>query len=487
MPLIRSGAVNVEASTDSPLATTADTIVIGVFEDEGVAHDLPGGRLEALLDSGEGGRAFKRLALTHHEDRRVILIGLGARAELDAERAREAAGIAHKRARQCRATKLCWEIPHHVGDEIVEGIVSGTVLAGYRFTRYKPAPADEHPLERLIVSAHHDISAPTRRASVLATAQNRARDLANAPPNELTPTALADYATELAGRDDALRITVFDGDQIRERGMGAFAAIAQGSDQDPRMIELVYEPEGVKTPRLALIGKAVTFDSGGLAIKPANSMTDMKFDMCGGAAVIEAIAALAGLQAPVRVLGVVGATENMINGSAVRPGDIVTALDGTTIEVANPDAEGRMVLADCMTHARREGCDAIVDIATLTGAVIAALAGVYAGVFSNDDALTERLTECGRRAGEPLWRLPLHPEFAEMTKSRYAQLTNRPEPRQGLASSSAEFLHHFAGDVPWAHIDMAGVGSDRKRAYLDRLGSGWGVRLLAELALDFAR
>jgi leucyl aminopeptidase len=478
--------VNVQASTDSPLATGADTIAVGVFEDEGVAHDLPGGELEALLDSGEGSRAFKRLALTHHDGRRVILIGLGARSEFTAERAREAAGVVQKRARQCRATTLCWEIPHHVGDEIVEGVVTGTVLADYRFTRYKPAPAEEQRLERLTVSAHHDIAAPARRAAVLAAAQNRARDLANTPANDLTPTALADYASELAARHDALTVTVLDGEQIRDRGMGAFAAVAQGSDQDPRMIELVYEPQGAATPRLALIGKAVTFDSGGLAIKPANSMIDMKFDMCGGAAVIEAIAALAELEAPVRVLGVVGATENMINGGAVRPGDIITALDGTTIEVANPDAEGRMVLADCMTHARQEGCDAIVDIATLTGGVIAALAGVYAGVFSNDDALSEQVCDCAQRAGEPVWRLPLHPEFAEMTKSKYAQLTNRPEPRAGLASSAAEFLHHFAGDVPWAHIDMAGVGSDRKRPYLDRLGSGWGVRLLAELGFRLA-
>jgi leucyl aminopeptidase len=479
--------VNVQASTDLPLATDADTIVIGVFKDEGIAHDLPGGALEALLDSGEAGRAFKRLALTHHDGRRVILIGLGARPDFDAERAREAAGVAHKRARQCHATTLCWEIPHHVGDEIVEAVVTGTVLSEYRFTRYKPAPADETPLESLIVSAHHDVSAAAARAAVLANAQNRARDLANTAPNDLTPTALADYATELAGRHGSVNVEVLGGQQIRERGMGAFAAVAQGSDEDPRMIEIVYEPDGVDTPRLALIGKAVTFDSGGLAIKSAGSMTDMKFDMCGGAAVIEAIAALAELGAPVRVLGVVGATENMINGGAVRPGDVITALDGTTVEVANPDAEGRMVLADCITHARRTGCDAIVDIATLTGGVIAALGGIYAGMFSNDEALMQRIRASGERAGEELWRLPLHPAYAEMTKSKYAQLSNRPEPRQALASSAAEFLHHFAGDVPWAHIDMAGVGSDRKRPYLDRLGSGWGVRLLAELALDYAR
>jgi leucyl aminopeptidase len=483
--------VHVEASTESPLATAADTVVVGVFEDEGVAHDLPGGELEGLLATGEAGRSFKRLALTHHDGRRLLLIGLGARSEFDAERARVAAAVAHRRARELTTRTLCWEVPHHVGAEIVEGLVTGTVLSGYRFTRYKPAPPGDAPVERLVLSSHHDVSAPAHRASVLAAAQNRARDLANTAPNHMTPAALAEHALELATRHPALEVTILDGEEIRARGMGAFAAVTQGTAQDARMIELRYEPDrhdapGPRdAPRLALIGKAVTFDSGGLALKQAPRMVAMKFDMSGGGAVLEAIGALAELAAPVRVLGVVGASENMINGRAVKPGDVVTALDGTTIEVGNPDAEGRLILADCITHARRAGCDAIVDIATLTGAVETALGNVYAGLMTNDDGLADRLRECGEQTGELVWRLPLHERYAEMTKSRFAELTNRPEPRVGLASSAAEFLHHFAGDVPWAHLDILAVAFGAHTPYLDRDGTGWGVRLLADLALGF--
>ena len=478
--------MQIEASTDRPLATGADTIVVGVFEDESVAHDLPGGELEALLNSGEASRRLKHLAVTHHDGRRVLVSGLGARPEFDGEAARVAAAVAHRRARELGARTVCWELPHHVGDEITAGLVTGTALAGYRFTRYKPAPTGERAIERLIVSAHHDVSAAVRQAAVVAEAQNRARDLANTPGNDLTPTALADYVRQLADRDPRLAITVLDGEEIRARGMGAVAAVAQGSDQEPRLIELRYEGAQAAAPRLAMIGKAVTFDTGGLALKPAPRMAEMKFDMGGGAAVIEAIAALAELNAPVRVLGVVGAVENMPGRGAVKPGDIVTALDGTTIEVDNPDAEGRMVLGDCITYARRAGCEAIVDLATLTGAVEAALGWAYAGLMSNDDGLADRVRTCGERAGEPVWRLPLHPIYAEMTKGRYAQLTNRPEPRVGLASAAAEFLHHFAGDVPWAHLDMLAVAFKGRTPYFDQGGTGWGVRLLTELGLEFA-
>ena len=216
--------------------------------------------------------------------------------------------------------------------------------------------------------------------------------------------------------------------------MGAFAAVAQGSAEPAQLITLEYAGAGVAgdAPRLALVGKAVTFDSGGLSLKPPNSMIEMKFDMMGGAAVIEAIAALAELEVPVRVLGIVGATENLVSDRSVKPGDIVTALDGTTIEVNNTDAEGRLVLADCITHARRLGCDAIVDIATLTGGVVIALGATYAGLMANDDALAAQLIACGERTGELLWRLPLHPAYAEMVKGRYAQLTNRTAAPRGL-------------------------------------------------------
>jgi leucyl aminopeptidase len=477
--------VHVKATTESPLATAADTIVIGLFDGESIAHDVPDGALTALLSSGEARSTFKHLAVAHAEQRRLILVGLGERNRFDGERARVAAAVAHGRAGELGARTLCWEVPHHVDGAIVEGLVQGTLLHAYRFARYKRAePADEDTpqLETLILSDHHDVSASVRIGTILAEAQNRARDLANTPANDLTPTALAAYATAVSQRLPDVWVTVLGEREIRDAGMGAFAAVAQGSAQDAALIVLEYDGAAADRPRLALIGKAVTFDTGGLSLKPPAKMHEMKFDMCGGAAVIEAIAALAELQAPVRVLGVVGATENMPGGSAVKPGDIVTALDGTTIEINNTDAEGRLVLADCISYARQLGCDRMVDIATLTGGIVVALGSVYAGVMANDDALAELVLASGERSGELVWRMPLHADYAEMVKGRYAQLTNLSERREASSITGAELLHHFAGDVPWAHLDIAGVADGIRRPYLDRAGTGFGVRLLTEIA-----
>jgi leucyl aminopeptidase len=474
--------VNVEATTASPGATDADTIVVGVFESEAIAHDVPGGVLGGLLESGEAGGAFKRLAVAHAEGRRFVVVGLGDRDQFDPERARVAAGVAHARAKELRTGTLCWEVPHHVGDDVVVGLVEGTLLHAYRFDRYKPA-ADDPVVERLLISAHHDVSGAARTAAILGAAQNRARDLGNTPANDLTPTALAEYASALADAR-GLRATVLDEEAIRERGMGAFAAVAQGSEQSARLIRLEYDGTGAaESSRLALVGKAVTFDSGGLSLKPARSMQEMKFDMCGGAAVIEAIAALAELDAPVRVLGVVGATENLPSGMAVKPSDIVRALDGTTIEINNTDAEGRLVLADCLSYARSEGCDRLVDIATLTGGIVVALGSAYAGLMSNDDEWARQLEAAGGATGELVWRMPLDPEYADMIKGRYGQITNTTERRAATAITGAEFLHHFAGDVPWAHLDIAGTAYDVARPYFQGQGAtGFGVRLLVDAA-----
>jgi leucyl aminopeptidase len=478
--------VDVEATTESPLSTAADTIALGIFDGEDVAVDA----VRELIDSGEARSSFRHVATTHIDGRRVIVVGLGARDEFDPERARTAGALAHRRARDGGTDALCWQVPEETGEEIAEGLVQGTILAAYRFDRFKRDADDDdvRGVTRLVVSAPSDVSGPVRRAHVVATAQNRARDLGNRPPNDLTPSALGAYAAETAERLSGLTVTQFGGFEIRELGMGAFAAVAQGSEEDPRMIVIRYDGTGraaADTRRLALIGKAVTFDSGGLWLKPTTSQIDMKFDMAGGAAVIEAIAALAEMRAPVSVLGVVGATENMISGRAMRPGDIVSALDGTTVEINNTDAEGRLVLADCIAYARREGCDAIVDVATLTGGVVTALGSVYAGLMANDDALAERIADCGEDTGELVWRLPLHPDYARMIKGRYAQIQNRTERREAAAITAAEFLHHFAGDVPWAHLDIAAVGDNGRQAYLDKGGTGWGVRLLTELALSF--
>ena len=474
--------VQVEATTQSPLDTGADTIVVGVFDGEGIPHDVPSGALSALLESGEAQRKFKRLAVTHTEGARFVLIGLGARDEFDAERARVAAAVAHGRAREMGAETLCWELPHHVDDEVAGGLVNGTLVHAYRFERYKPHD-DSRQVQRLLVSAHHDVAEPVRVATILAGAQNRARDLGNTPANDLPPSALATYSDELAGRL-GLRHTVLGEGAIREEGMGAFAAVAQGSDESARLIRLDYDgTSGGDGPLLALIGKAVTFDSGGLSLKPAGTMHEMKFDMCGGAAVIEAIGALAELKAPVRVMGLIGATENLPSGTAVKPGDIVRTLDGTTVEINNTDAEGRLVLADCISYARREGAARLVDVATLTGGIVVALGTTYAGLMSNDDAWASDVLAASSRTGELLWRMPLHPEYAEMIKGRYGQIVNTTAKRNATALTAGEFLHHFAGDVPWAHLDIAGTAYDVRRPYFaDRGATGFGVRLLVDLA-----
>jgi leucyl aminopeptidase len=479
--------VQVEATTDSPRETDADTIVVGVFEGDSVAHDTADGALQALLDAGEARRAFRRLAVTHADGRRWIVVGLGARAEFDAERARVVAAIAHRRARELGVETLCWEAPHHISGSVIGGLVEGTMLEAYRFERYRSRDGENNGgAERLLVSAHHDVADPVENAAVVTAAQNAARDLANTPANDLPPEALAARAREIAAEGHGLTVTTLDESEIRDAGMGAFSAVAQSSGHGARLITLRYRGPGAIGPLVALVGKAITFDSGGLSLKAAAKMHEMKFDMCGGAAVIEAIGALARLGAPVNVLGVVGATENLPGADAVKPGDIARALDGTTIEINNTDAEGRLVLADCITYAIREQAERIVDIATLTGGVVTALGSVFSGLMSNDDALAARVEVLGQTTGERVWRLPLDPQYADMIKGRYAELTNLTERREASAITAGEFLHHFAGEVPWAHLDIAGTAYDVRRPYFDKGASGIGVRLLVALAQDLA-
>jgi leucyl aminopeptidase len=474
--------MRIAATTDGPLATSADTIAIGVFDGEDVAHDVEGGALQRLLDCGEARRAFKHLALAHAQDKRFVIVGLGTREAFDAERARTAAAAVLARAREVGTTCLCWEVPHHVDDAIVAGLVEGTALAGYRFDRYRNHPEEDGALEALLLSAHHDVSEPVAIATVVAEAQNRARDLQNLPGNEATPSFLAHRAHELVGEADGIACEVLGEQELRAHGMGAFAAVAQGSAQEAQLIVLRYDGPDADGPLLALVGKAVTFDSGGISLKPGARMSDMKFDMSGGAAVLEAVGAIARLKLPIRVLGIVGATENMPSSTAVKPGDIVRAGNGTTIEIVNTDAEGRLVLADCLAHAVALGAERIVDLATLTGAIVTALGDSHAGLMSNDDDWAAAVTEAGRVAGEPLWRLPLHDSYAELIRSRYADILNAVESRKAGSITAAEFLKRFVGDVPWAHVDIAGTAWDNGKPYAGRGGSGWGVHTLVALA-----
>ncbi len=473
----------------------ADTIVVGVFAGSETPAGVPG-EVAELLASGEARRAPKSLALAHVQGRRWLIVGLGEREDFTPEHARVAAAVARERAKELSTKTLCWQLPEGVGDaaeQVAAALVQGTVLADYSFDMHKSqakdtgAGADDtlakpKRLEGLILAGEGDRGATVEEARIVAQAANEARDLQNRPANDLTPTGLAEHARKLGEELEYLSVEVEGRAGIVERGMGAFAAVAQGSEQEPALITLRYEPPSAHGQTLGLVGKAVTFDSGGISLKPGAKMSEMKFDMSGGAAVISAIAAVARIGLPVRIVGVVGATENLPSGRSVKPGDIVTASNGKTIEVNNTDAEGRLVLADCLCHAISCGAERVVDLATLTGAVIIALGSTYAGLLSNDEELARQVTEAGQRSGEIVWRLPLHPEYDELIKGRYADLDNAPEGRKAGTIVGATFLSHFVGDTPWAHLDIAGSAWELGRTYVGKGASGYGVRLLVDLA-----
>jgi leucyl aminopeptidase len=488
--------VNVSWSSQAAGQTGADTVAVGVF----AGTETPAGappEVAELLSSGEARRSLKSLAVTHAAGKRWLVVGLGERDDFTPERARVAAAVARERAREISTKVLCWQTPSSDG-EVAAALVHGTLLADYSFESHKSQAkdtlkgangngADAMPkhLEGLVLTGEGDLGTIVAEAKIVAQATNEARDLQNRPANDLTPTALAEHVRKLAQEIEHLAVDVEGRAGIVARSMGAFAAVAQGSEQEPALITLRYEPPnltGPTHPLLGLVGKAVTFDSGGISLKPGPKMSEMKFDMSGGAAVISAIAAIARIGLPVRIVGVVGATENLPSGRSVKPGDIVTASNGKTIEVNNTDAEGRLVLADCLCHAIASGAERVVDLATLTGAVIVALGSTYAGLLSSDDAFAAQVTEAGERSGEIVWRLPLHAEYDELVKGKYGDLDNAPEGRKAGTIVGAMFLSHFVGDTPWAHLDIAGSAWDLGRAYAPKGASGYGVRLLVELA-----
>ncbi|HXB66145.1 MAG TPA: leucyl aminopeptidase [Solirubrobacteraceae bacterium] len=486
--------MNVSATTDPAAAADADTVAVGLFEGEKAPDGLPT-EAAGLVSRGEARATLKALAVAHDGERRWLLVGLGKRRELTAERARAAAAGTHTRALELTTKTLCWQAP---GDNLAvcAALVEGTVLADYRFDRHKSAPGEETKgtapkhLQALIVSGSgldaQDLERTVAEAAIVSAAVNAARDLQNRPANDLTPTALAEHARALALQIDGLTVETEGREEIVGRGMGAFAAVAQGSEQEPALIVLRYAHPQAKGPLLGLVGKAVTFDSGGISLKPGAKMAEMKFDMSGGAAVVEALAAIARLRLPVKLVGVVGATENLPSGRSVKPGDIVTAANGKTIEVNNTDAEGRLVLADCLHHAVSLGAERVIDLATLTGAVIIALGSTYAGLIGNDDDLAQRIAAAGERTGEIVWRLPLHEEYDELIKGTYGDLDNAPEGRKAGTIVGGAFLSNFVGDTPWAHLDIAGSAWDLGRAYVGKGASGYGVRLLVELARSYA-
>jgi leucyl aminopeptidase len=478
--------VRVTVADTAPEDAGADLVCVGLFEDE----ELP----EAFASApgaGEAGGGYKKLAVLYPEKpARVLVVGLGKRGEFDPERARVAAALAVRQARRNEASSLAWALPE--GDDataISASVVEGTELAAYRFDRFRTAKEDENgdgvEIEELTLLSAEDVGDAAEVARVAAEAANRARELQDLPSNVATPTFLAERAREIADASEAVSAEVLGREDFERLGMGGLQAVSSGTDQDPCLIMMRYSGGGGGDP-LGLVGKAVTFDSGGISIKPAARMQEMKMDMSGGAAVIEATAAIAELGLAVDLISVIPATENMPSGHAVKPGDIITQHNGKTVEVNNTDAEGRLILADALSYCAELGAGRIVDLATLTGAVLVALGSTYAALVSNDDEWAELVRAAGERTGELAWRLPLHPEYKELTKGTVADLTNASEKRKAGTIYAASFLEEFVGELPWAHLDIAGTAWDVGRDYVGKGATGYGVRLLVSLASEVA-
>ena len=467
----------------------ADLVAVGLFEGDELSEPL-GSTAGAADASGE----FKSTVIVYPgKPARVAVIGLGDKAEFSPEKARVIGAVSQKALKQVKGEVLAWDLPD-VPDGIDPGavaaaLVEGAGFASFEFDRYKSgSDGEEAPpsLKAVEINTGLDIAEMVRVGEVVANSGNRARYLQSLPANEATPEYLAGRAREIADSHAKVTIEVLDREGIRKAGMGGLEAVSKGGeDVEPRLITLKYAGKGAGE-KLGLIGKSVTFDTGGISIKPSAGMHEMKMDMSGGAAVLEAVNAIAELELPLDIIAVLPSTENMPSGTALKPGDIITQLNGKTVEVTNTDAEGRLILADALVHCAREGADRMVDLATLTGAVLIGLGSTYAALISNDDDLAAEVGEAAERTGELVWRLPLHDEYKNLTKGEITDLVNASAQRKAGTIYAGSFLEEFTEGKPWAHIDIAGTAWDTGREYWGSGPTGFGVHLLIALARDLS-
>jgi leucyl aminopeptidase len=473
--------VQVDVREIAAAEADVDAVAWGIFEGE-----PPPPELADVAGAGDLEGAFKKTAVLRPERPALALVvGLGEREKFDPERARVVAALAVREAARFEAISLAWAAPNDgVAADIAAALVTGTVLASYSFNRFRSSQPEDEPepkLESLTLLSAETVAGSAEAARIAAEAQNRARDLQNLPANIATPSFLAGRAEEIGAEHDAISVEVLGREEIAERGMGGLEAVSRGSAEEPAMIVLRYAGGG-GGPKLGLVGKGVTFDTGGISLKPSASMQEMKMDMSGAAAVLEAVAAVAEQGLALEIVAVVPATENMPSGTATRPGDIITQYNGKTVEVNNTDAEGRLILADALAYCAELGAERIVDLATLTGAVLIALGSTYAALISNDDELAAAVEQAGLESGELAWRLPLHPEYKELTRGTVADLTNAAAKRKAGTIYAGSFLEEFVDGRPWAHLDIAGTSWDVGREYVGKGPTGFGVRLLIELA-----
>ena len=425
---------------------------------------------------------------------RVVVIGLGKKEDFTAEKARVIGAVAQKALKQVKGEALAWMLPDAPeGIEpgaIAAALVEGAGFSAFEFDRYKSgSDGEEAPpsLKAVEINTDQDIAAMVKVGEVVANSGNRARYLQSLPANVATPEYLAGRAREIADAHEKVTGEVMDRAAIVKAGMGGLQAVSKGGeDVEPRLITLKYTGKG-SGEKLGLVGKSVTFDTGGISIKPSAGMHEMKMDMSGGAAVLEAVNAIAELDLALDIIAVLPSTENMPSGTALKPGDIITQLNGKTVEVTNTDAEGRLILADALVHCAREGADRLIDLATLTGAVLIGLGSTYAALISNDDELAAQVAEAADRSGELVWRLPLHDEYKDLTKGEITDLVNASAQRKAGTIYAGSFLEEFTEGKPWAHLDIAGTAWDTGREYWGKGPTGFGVHLLVALARELSK
>ncbi|HEX2033369.1 MAG TPA: leucyl aminopeptidase [Chloroflexota bacterium] len=501
-------------------AAAADTIVVNLFQGveepgraTGAVDAALGGAISRLIGTGDFRGKLNQTAVLYPgqaaaggdgvQATRVVVVGLGKREDFTLDRARQAAGTAARKARDLGARQVA-TVLHGAGVgglpplEAAQALAEGTALAVYRFDELKSRREEDEEdgpgqLERVQVveldeSKLHEIEAGLGRGRILAESALFARTLVTRPGNVLTPRALAREAEEMCA-GAGLRCEILEPAQIAELQMGALMGVAQGSDEPARFIIVEHAPQGTaEQPPVVLCGKAITFDTGGISIKPAEGMGAMKDDMAGGAAVLGALRSLALLGVPQRTIGLIPATENMPSGKAIRPGDVLRVMDGQTIEIISTDAEGRLVLADALAYGQRYGPRAMLDIATLTGGVVTALGHGAAGVMGNDQDVIARLQAAGQATGEKVWELPLwDEEYKKIIRSDIADMKNSGG-RAASPIAGGMLLKQFAKQVPWAHVDMAGMAwADADAPYIPKGATGYGVRLLAAFAASYSR
>lgn len=497
--------MEIEVTSADITHVEADAIVVNLFEGlrqpagatEAVDKAL-GGAIAQLIVQGEIKGRLGETDIIHTLGRlpaRIVAVaGLGKQQEFDLDKVRAVAGDFSRALRKLNCHRIA-TILHGAGvggiepETSAEAIVEGSILGLYTFNKYKKPEYED--LERMIIvegdeSKTTAVERGIHRGKIIAEATSLARDMVNEPSNYMTPTRMSEVARELAEKY-SLKLDVLDSNDMAQMGMGALLGVAKGSNEPPKLIVIDYRGDEESKDTLGLIGKGITFDSGGISIKPSDGMGEMKDDMAGGAAVMAALSAIARLQPKINVTGIVPATENLPSGTAFKPGDILKAMNGKSIEVVSTDAEGRLILADALSYAVKHGLSPLIDLATLTGACRVALGDGYSGVFGNDQQLIAGVLKAASEAGEKLWHMPMPEEYREQNRSDIADVKNTGN-RYGGAITAALFLSEFVANTPWVHIDIAGTAfSSKENGYIVKGATGVGVGTLANIAQSLAR